>query len=242
MSVREPLQSKSILIKNLQRESLMQCLHDIQSPLSGASGYLELMQICINGDKDLFKISRYRNKIQDGLQELEDILVQISYLYKGDSEGDKSTVLEFDLNWLIREISSNVSALAKKREQKIVFENQIQSVHIYTDMIVLKLLLYNLVIAALKAAAKGDRIEIGLKANDQTVEIQIWINEMIRPLSEVLHPFIDVEDASEPAESENDKRYGVQAIQFLKGSIKADSHGKNGVQISLILPKKSADW
>lgn len=237
MSDRESISSKAILIKNLQRESLMQCLHDIQSPLSGTSGYLELMQICINGDKDLFKIARYRNKIQVGLQELEDILLQISYLYKGDSVGGESTVVEFDLNWLIKEIASNVSALAQKREQKIVFDNQIQNVHVHTDMIVLKLLLYNLMIAVLKAAVKGENVEIGLELNDETVAVQMRINELIRPLSEVIYPFVDSEALPETANPEKSKRFGLQAIHLLEGSIQTESFGERGTQFSLILPK-----
>lgn len=240
MPNRPPQISKTVLVRNLQKESLMQCLHDIQSPLSGSSGYLELMQICLNGDKDLFKIARYRNKIQEGLEELEKILVQMSYIYKGEVKGDELLLIEFDLNWLVNDICVNLSALAKKRSQSILFKNRSQSVLIKSDMIVLKLLLYNLILSVLRVAAKEENIEIAVKRTNHTVELKIHVDEIVRPLDEVLEPFIESAKSASPDDSETVTHYGVQAVHFLNGSIQAVKFKEMGAEILFNLPLEAS--
>lgn len=236
MSNRPPQISKTILVGNLQKESLMQCLHDIQSPLSGASGYLELMQICLNGDKDLFKLARYRNKIQEGLEELEKILVQMSYIYKGEVRGDERSLMEFDLNWLVNDICVNISALAQKRSQAIIFKNRSQSVHVKSDMIVLKLLLYNLIIAVLKVAAKEEKIEMAVNRNNHTVELNIRVNEIVRPLDEVIDPYKESANLAAPDKTDQVSSYVAQAIKFLDGSIQTEKYKETGAEILFNLP------
>lgn len=232
--------SKAVLVRNLQKESLMQCLHDIQSPLSGASGYLELMQICLNGDKDLFKIARYRNKIQEGLEELEKILVQMSYIYNGEVKGDELSFVEFDLNWLVSDICVNISALAQKRSQSIIFKSKSQSIHVKSDMIVLKLLLYHLMITVLKVAAKEENIEMAIKRNNHTAEINIRINEIVRPLNEVIDPFMESANLAATDEAEQSTHYGAQAINLLNGSIQTDTFKETGAEILFNLPLETS--
>jgi len=233
------LPSKAVLIRNLQKELLMRCLHDIQSPLSGASGYLELMQICLNGDKDLFKIARYRNKIQEGLEELEEILNQMSYIFKGEIIGDDLYLIEFDLNWLLSDICENITALAAKKEHIISFSrNKSQNIHVVSDMLVLKLFLYNLIINVLKVTEKEEMIDISLNLNNDFVQLFIRINEIVRPLEEVIHPFVENESLPAPAVEESNYRYGAQAIKLLNGSVQIKRHGDNGAEILFLLPQK----
>lgn len=240
MSNRPPQISKAILVRNLQKNSLMQCLHDIQSPLSGASGYLELMQICLNGDKDLFKIARYRNKIREGIEELEKILLQMSYIYKDEVKGDELSLMEFDLNWLVNDICVNISALAQKKSQSFIFNNRSQSVHVKSDMIVLKLLLYNLFISVLKVAAKEEKIEMEVNRNKNMVELNIRINKIVRPLNEVIDLFIGSDNLAAPDETNPVTRYGVEAISFLKGSIQTEKYREAGAEFLFNLPLETS--
>ncbi len=220
-------------------ESLMQCLHDIQSPLSGTSGYLELMQICLNGDKDLLKIARYRNKIQNGLEELEAILNQITYIYKGEVKGDELNLIEFDLQWLLNEVCENITALAAKKDQVINFtRDKSQNIHIISDLMILKLFIYNLIISVLKVAAKEERIHLVMNIVDNSIQLFVRINEIVRPLDEVILPYIENEQLPASAEYKPDSRYGAIAIAMLNGSVQIERYRDKGAEIMVLLPQK----
>ena len=198
------------------------------------------MRICLNGDKDLFKITRYRNNIQDGIEELEKILLQISYIYKEEVKGDELSLMEFDLNWLVNDICVNISAIAQKRSQSIIFNNRSQSVHVKSDMIVLKLLLYNLLISVIKVAEKEEKIRLEVNRNKNMAVLNIRVNKIVRPLADVMDPFIGSANLAEKNETESATRYGEQAISFLKGSIQTDKYKETGVEILFNLPLETS--
>lgn len=228
--------TKTLLIQNLQKQSVLQCLHDIQSPLSGASGYLELMQICLNGDKDLFKIARYRNKVQEGLEELEEILQQISYIYKDHIAENGSALLEFDLNWLLNDVSSNVNVLAKKRDQVVVFDQKSSSTIIQADLILFKLLIYNLIVSVLKSTAKEEEIRLSVENSNKKSITVITTKNIVRTPKELIGPYLHDKGNEDLVKVQSPLHIGAEAIERLNGSINIKEIGNSEVKITLAIP------
>jgi len=85
----------------LQEEIVCDKMHKAMSPISAISGYLELMKIMLENDKDKESIERYRSKVEEGIGELGEIVEE---LYDAFDEGIQknrskfSTEISFDNN------------------------------------------------------------------------------------------------------------------------------------------------
>ncbi|GEM_PF-1506242 len=83
----------------LQEEIVCDKMHKAMSPISAISGYLELMKIMLENDKDKESIERYRSKVEEGIGELGEIVEE---LYDAFDEGIQknrskfSTEISFD--------------------------------------------------------------------------------------------------------------------------------------------------
>ena len=79
---------------------------------------------------------------------------------------------------------------------------------------------------------------MSLNINGDSVQLVIRINDIVRPLEEVILPFVEKESMQGSADDESDSQYGVQAIKLLKGSIEIERYGDKGAEILFLLPQK----
>ncbi len=230
---------KREITNQLEKRILFQCLHDVQSPLSAISGYLELMQICMDSDKGLNKIEKYRDKIQSGVYEISQALEQIRYSF--DDSIDKDGGLEVALYWLIEDICKNVSALAKKKGQVVGHNSEMEDYHLKNDIHLYRLLIYNILISLLKFTPKEGVINVSSSAVGKRISITFLTDGAERPASEVLAAFLP--DSRQPLSEQapDDKLSGTQAIpyalNFLNCSLKVEERNQGGIKLTLSSPE-----
>lgn len=230
--------AKKEIANQLQKRILFQCLHDVQSPLSAISGYLELLQICLEYDKDLNKIERYRDKIESGVSEISKILEQIRY--SNDDEIINEDGLEVALYWFIDDLCQNVSSLAKKRGQKVDHIINNKGYHLKKDISLLRLLLYNILISLLKFTPKGGAVNVSSSANGKSISIIFLTDGAERPVSEVQGVFLPVSSQPYSAHVSDDKLSGNHAIpcalKYLNTSLSVIERKQGGLKVTLNFP------
>lgn len=154
-------------VHELQNRTVRHFMHNVMSPLSAVSGYLELLSNNLNGTSDNEKLSRYSSHIGDGLNEIGFLLEQIHDIYKDDYVQDvKSESPVIEVNWLVGEVKNIVSNSSEIRASKIVFHQSETPVYVEAEIFQIKLMLYNLITAADCFSAKESTLEIEVEADE----------------------------------------------------------------------------
>lgn len=65
-------------VHDLHKKAVCRCTHDAMSPISAISGYLELMHVCLQKGPDAERVERYRTKIEEGINELNEIMKKLN--------------------------------------------------------------------------------------------------------------------------------------------------------------------
>src|SRR6056297_3782068 len=69
-------------VHQLQNRTIRHFMHNVMSPLSAVSGYLELLINNLHGSEQQEKLTRYSGNIGDGLNEIGFLLEQLHDIYK----------------------------------------------------------------------------------------------------------------------------------------------------------------
>lgn len=92
------------ILNKLQKNIVRQSMHNAMSPISAISGYLELMNMSLDRNMDVERIDRYREKIENGLNELNAILEQLHETFsERESEEHVDEASNIDLDNLVGE-------------------------------------------------------------------------------------------------------------------------------------------
>lgn len=217
--------SRQIVVCQLQKRILYRCMHDVQSPLIAAGGYLELMELCLDNDKDPFKIERYRAQIREGVSQVSRILDQIRYTYSNESdpEGSEEPV-KVDLNWYIQEVANNAASLAGKKQQEIVCETDGKNIHLKTDLFLLQLVIYTILLCLLKYTSKKSTLRIRTFEREGEAVAEFLSSEAERPAGEILKAVLG-RDKTEREASQSDSGSpdaGEEALNLLYGTLSAE--------------------
>ena len=231
-------QHREIVISRLQKKILFRCMHDVQSPLIAVSGYLDLLELCLNDDKDPFKIERYRLQLKEGVEQVNLILKQIRYTYGSEEKNrPEDEPIEADVTWFLEEVVENASNLAKKKEQKIVLETDGKNLLLITDLFLLQLFLYSVLISLLRFTTKKAVISVSISQEEDTVMIEFFSAEAERKADEILEAILDrdkTEKISSAPESTGDS-VGLAALKLLNATIQVEAPTPGAVRLRLRL-------
>lgn len=227
-------QHREIVISRLQQKILFRCMHDVQSPLIAVSGYLDLLELCLNDDKDLFKIERYRLQLKEGVEQVSQILKQIRYTYGREEENHPGgEPIEADVTWFLEEVVENASKLAKKKEQKIVLESEGKNLLLTTDLFLLQLFLYSTLISLLRFTSKKAVISVSISQEEDAVRIDFFSAEAERQADEILETILDrdkTERMASASESDGDSA-GLAALELLDAAIQVEAPTPEAVRL-----------
>lgn len=229
---------KQNLLYRLQKKILFQSLHDLQSPLSAVSGYLELMQICSDGDKDFTKIDRYRQNIQSGIDEIDEIIKLIRYLEMKTSEDERSGDYDVSLNWFLGDLCYQVISYAESKSQKIVYEESVSERYLKKNISLVRLFLYNILIGMLKFMPKKGVIKISYEAINSGVAITFTGKEFVRSASRMLDEIISDKESMFSMHEEDNNALPVhtmdRVMKKLECSLSSESLDDTAVKISAL--------
>ena len=161
-------------VHQLQNRTVRHFMHNVMSPLSAVSGYLELLINNLDGTEKQDKLNRYSQNIGDGLDEIGFLLEQLHEIYKEESHSGASAdnpVVE--LNWLVNEVKDIVSNSTELKASNITLIETEKPVFIEAELFQIKLMLYNLIMIADSFSGANGALEI--KVDCENSEFALFI-------------------------------------------------------------------
>lgn len=68
-----------------QKKIMRNEMHDAMSPISAISGYLDLMRLKLEQEENVGRLKEYRNKIEKGLEEINEIVENVHDRFDEDN-------------------------------------------------------------------------------------------------------------------------------------------------------------
>lgn len=161
-------------VQQLQNRTVRHFMHNVMSPLSAVSGYLELLINNLDGLENEEKLSRYSKNIGDGLNEIGFLLEQLHDIYKDDNtEGGTSDQPVVELNWLVNEVRQIVSNSTELRASSISFIESSEPVFVKAELFQIKLMIYNLFTIADSFSSEGSTLEVEVDRDESEFALLI---------------------------------------------------------------------
>lgn len=158
----------------LQNRTVRHFMHNVMSPLSAVSGYLELLSNNLPDPEQQPKLTRYSKNISDGLNEIGFLLEQLHEIYKDDSQGadgGESPVIE--LNWLVNEVKAIVANSTELRSSQVTVTESDSPVFVKAELFQIKLMIYNLVTTADSFSGADSTLEIEVDSDESEFALLI---------------------------------------------------------------------
>lgn len=161
-------------VHQLQNRTVRHFMHNVMSPLSAVSGYLELLMNNLDGTNKQEKLSRYSRNIGDGLNEIGFLLEQLHDIYKEDvHEGVSSDQPVVELNWLVNEVKDIVSHSIELRASEIKVVESEEPVFVKAELFQLKLMIYNLITIADSFSSSNGILEVEVDRDESEFALLI---------------------------------------------------------------------
>lgn len=161
-------------VHQLQNRTVRHFMHNVMSPLSAVSGYLELLINNLDGQQNTEKLSRYSHNIGDGLNEIGFLLEQLHDIYKEDTyESGTSEQPVVELNWLVNEVKQIVSNSTELRASSISFTESNEPVFVKAELFQLKLMVYNLITIADGFSSENGTLEVEVDRDESEFALLI---------------------------------------------------------------------
>lgn len=154
-------------VHDLQNRTVRHFMHNLMSPLSAVSGYLELLSNSLSSVPASEKLERYSSNISSGLNEIGFMLEQLHDIYKEDhqfSDEDESPVVE--LNWLVNEVKEIVSGASGLCASEVIIIPSAKPVYVEAELFQMKLMIYNLVISADSFSSPESVLEVEVEHDE----------------------------------------------------------------------------
>lgn len=161
-------------VHQLQNHTVRHFIHNVMSPLSAVSGYLELLLNNLHRSDNNEKLTRYGGNVADGLNEIGFLLEQLHDIYKEEpGEGDGGESLVVELNWLVNEVKQIAANSTELKATEIRFIESEKPVYVKAELFQVKLMIYNLVMIADRFSSEDSRIEIEVNRDESELALII---------------------------------------------------------------------
>ena len=237
----EEAQKRTEEIMKSRHNLLLSVSHDIKAPLSSIIGYLELMQLENNNDKNRQKISSMRNSAEHILSLLTNLL-NFSRLDQGK---EAPIMSDFDINELCDELSLMFSPLANNKHLHFSYENSLnKNTFIKSDALKIKQIVSNLLSNAIKYTKEG---KIVFKVNKNKNEIIFNISDdgigiPQDKIKEIFKPFSRIDNKESLIEGNGFGLFVVKGlINLLNGNIEVESELNKGSHFIVSIPVEFVD-
>jgi signal transduction histidine kinase len=237
--------SKEHLTKSLEKEKEVNDLksrfvsmasHEFRTPLSTVLSSISLLAK-YNTTEDQPKRDKHIDRIKSSVKTLTDILNE--FLSLGKIEEGKVEVKSelFDVSEFINSITNEMNVLLKPG-QEIKYEH-FGNICTYTDSILLKHVLINLVSNAIKFSPENANITITCKVDNENTTIKITDQGMGIPVADQIHLF---ERFFRATNATNIQGTGLglhivgRYIEILNGTISYESELEKGSTFKIVLP------
>lgn len=225
-------------INDLKSRFVSMASHEFRTPLSTVLSSISLLAK-YNTTEDQPKRDKHIDRIKSSVKTLTDILNE--FLSLGKIEEGKVEVKSelFDISEFINRISNEMNVLLKPG-QEIKYEH-FGNICTYTDSILLKHVIINLVSNAIKFSPENAIITITCKVDNEKTTIKITDQGIGIPIADQIHLF---ERFFRATNATNIQGTGLglhivgRYIEILSGSISYLSELEKGSTFTIVLPSK----
>lgn len=217
--------------------------HELRTPLNAIIGYSEILEeeAIFSHDSDVLDDIK---KIQTAAKHLLNLINEILDLSKIEAGHMTLYMEEVALNVLIDEIVAVTGPLINKNNNRLTLHFSKDIDTIYSDMIKLRQILFNLISNSTKFTENGN-ITLHVAEKNQQLVIAVTdtgIGMTQEQITKLFSPFVQ-------ADSSTTRKYGgtglglvitKQYVQMLDGEITVDSNPGRGSTFTIRLPLKSS--
>jgi signal transduction histidine kinase len=212
--------------------------HELRTPLTSILGFSEIL---IDQEKMTDTQRRFCEKIQSSGRQLQMSLNQLVDLSRLEAGKTELFLHEFSLREALRESCAAVARLAQKQQVKIDCRPSNDLASIVSDEGKLRQVLYNFLAHAISRSPEDAHVTVRsetLAASRFKVIIEDE-GETLVDMSRIFEP-IDICAPSENAASMNELGLVIarRLIDVLGGSVRLDSPGPRGLQVTIELPTR----
>ncbi|MCR4318060.1 MAG: ATP-binding protein [Planctomycetes bacterium] len=223
--------------EQLERKSRLEALgemaagiaHEIKNPLGGLLMHAGMLE------RDIAKDSqehRFITRILTAAKHIDDIIKNMLSFTREEAPRMVST----DLADILAQVRMDAAHVAE--EKNVALDFSFESTPIYADKAQLRQMILNIVINGIQAAGKGGKVELALRSEAASAEIEIHDTGEGIPqdaLSKIFNPFFTLK--------EKGTGLGLAIVHRIvtahKGTIKASNHDNGGAVFSITLPLES---
>ncbi|MBI1937596.1 MAG: HAMP domain-containing histidine kinase [Ignavibacteriales bacterium] len=165
----KPPESKAF--KKLQYEFISSVSHQLRTPLAEMQSSVDLLELYTKNENKSRQIQAV-DKIKRSVNNLKDTIEQIAVLYKHELKKQRPNFALIDPRKFINELLDDILMLTGSSHFiNVNFETEIKQ--IFTDEIMLKQILLNLLDNSIKFSPEGGQIQLSIKQNKKNVEISV---------------------------------------------------------------------
>ncbi|KPP96452.1 MAG: two-component system sensor histidine kinase [Bacteroidetes bacterium HLUCCA01] len=229
-------------------------MHDIMSPITAITGYLDLMRNQLAGDEKVNRtIYDYSRKIRNGVSDISSILEQMRTTAperlrepeEQHQDEEAMLCLDVDLNWVAQEVCDIMQGAVKSRNHSLKFSPSQQPVYVSVDIQHLKRILYNFISNAIRYTPEGGFIQVEVGKNNQRAFMAVTDNGIGIP-AEKHEQIFRMNSKLQKFDLYNKKSTGLglyvnaSLARQLGGEIKLNSAPGKGSTFKLELPTQNS--
>lgn len=223
-------------IMESRHKLLLSVSHDIKSPLSSILGYLELMQIDSDDQKEKKVISSMKNSADHILS----LLTNLLNFSKLDQGKETTIISEFCINKLCDEIAEMFSPLAINKKLIFTYNNKSNNtLFIKSDALKIKQILSNVLSNAIKYTNEGN-VSFNVSNDENNMIFRISDEGIGIPqdkLDEIFKPFSRIDNQESIIEGNGFGLFVVNGLaDLLNGKIDVKSEEGKGTEFTIKIP------
>lgn len=215
--------------------------HDIRSPLNAVSGYLEMMEVCLNSDCNEDQLRDYHNQISKGTANISDMIDQLNEIALLELQRIELNLIKVDLNWVVQEVCDLMQGPAINKKQKLSFSRSDKPLYVEIDIPKGKRIIFNLLSNAIKYTRHEGHITVSMNEYKGMANISIKDNGIGIPrekLQTIFEPFQKLNNHG--TQGEMSTGLGLFTCSYMtrlfKGSLTVESEPEKGSMFCLHLP------
>lgn len=223
--------------------------HDLRSPLSAISGFLEMMGETLQqwDTSSLDALREYHLALQKGVNNVNDMVEQLHEIALLELQRIELNLIKVDLNWVVQEVVDVLQGPAITKKQTLTMTRSKTPLYVEIDIPKMKRILFNLVGNAIKYTREGGRIDVGLFPELSQAVVYVKDNGIGIPsdkLNIIFEPFSKLKRHGTSGEASNG--LGLFTSQYMaklfKGIITVESALNEGSTFYLKLPTVTASF
>ena len=162
------------IIKEELREMMINLSHDLKTPLTTLSGYVQLLQIRYNEDhNNQQSIEAILEKLQAKTEQTSRMIMQFLNIAKIEAGDKKIECSQVDISRLCKEIVMEYYDILEINGFEVELNIETKPILIYSDKNAISCILHNLIDNALKYGADGKYFRLAVREMKQYIFIEV---------------------------------------------------------------------